>query len=419
MPKRLRLARPLSFAVLALTALLSCIAMPKPATAHFSYSDPRIVHIAENDDGHLVILVRMPAPLALLPADWQGGADTGLTPFSFREGAEVFLDRDALRLKRERLHRLLTDGLSVWLDDQPQEISVGRTQFWRDADRPSFGTAKSALRAFETGPAETNLPYFNSTLDVEFLVPGDGLNASIRVSSELGRNFKVINSFATVVKLRRDGGTETRAMIGVLDADFPGIQSNPQQLASIGLIGAETIYLGFDHLAMLLLIAIAAKTWRQALFWASVFALGQVVTLTDGVYGFIPKAVWFSPSIELLIVFSVVGVGTAIVLKLPHVMNGLFLLAVGLIHGYGLAAAASATLFAGGADAAGLLAFVVGVVLCQFAIYLAALPTIVLLDRAARSTGFLWRKPVALGLGAAASLSIIHQLMRATGFSFA
>jgi hypothetical protein len=50
--------------------------LPDRADAHFSYADPRIVHIAENDEGGIAILVRMPAPLALLPADWQGAEDT-------------------------------------------------------------------------------------------------------------------------------------------------------------------------------------------------------------------------------------------------------------------------------------------------------------------------------------------------------
>ncbi|MEM1079895.1 MAG: HupE/UreJ family protein [Pseudomonadota bacterium] len=377
------------------------------------------MHIAETEAGEIVILVRMPAPLALLPSDWQGEAETRLPPFSFREGQEILLDLDATRSEQALFHRMLTDGLSVWLNEQLQEISIGRTQFWPDADRPGFGTLKSALRALDETVAATSLPYFDTTLDVEFILPARGLDAAISLSSQLGATFQVIERFGTVIKLHRDGGTETQALIGVLDAAFPSVQSTWEQLLDIAWIGAEHIYLGFDHLAMILLIAVAAHSWRQALLWASAFTVGHVVTLAAGLYGFAPQTAWFIASVEFLILASILVAGAAIVLKLPHLMSWPTLLTIGLIHGYGFASAASVALFAGEVDALSLLAFAVGLELCQLAVYLAILPLILTLDRFVNSNGFRWRQPVALCLAAAAGVAVFQQLMQATGFSVA
>ncbi len=393
--------------------------LPLPAEAHFSYSDPRVVHIAENEAGQIAVFIRMPAPLALLPADWQGVEETRIPPFGTRTADEILLNPQTLRDEEQAFHRRLSGGMTIWINGLQQSFTVGRTRLWPDADRPTFGTMKSASKTLDRQASQEPLPYFDATLDIEFLLPQGDLDAPIRITSDLGATFQVMDKFGTVVKLHRDTGTETRAMLGILDARFDGLVSPFQRFTSIAWIGAEHIYLGFDHLAMILLIAIAAKSWRQALLWASAFTVGHVVTLAAGLYGYAPHAAWFIPSVELLIVLSIVASGAAIALKLPHVMNWPTLFIIGLIHGYGFAAAASVALFAGDVDVLGLLAFALGLELCQLAVYVALLPIIYVLDQTLKSNELRWRMPVALVLAAAAGVSVIQQLMEVTGFSVA
>lgn len=396
---------------------LCFLLLPLRAEAHFSYSDPRIVHIATNEVGQIAILIRMPAPLAFLPADWQGMEETRTPPFGTRAADDILLDPKKLRDEEQAFHRRLSEGLTLWINGSQQSFTIGRTRLWPDADRPTFGTAKSASKTLDKQASQAPIPYFDATLDVEFLLTQGSLDAPIRVTSDLGATFQVMDKLGTVVKLHRDTGTETSATIGILDAQFDGIVSPFQRFVSIAWIGAEHIYLGFDHLAMILLIAIAAKSWRQALLWASAFTVGHVVTLAAGLYGYAPHAAWFIPSVELLIVLSIVAAGAAVALKLPHVMNWPTLFVIGLIHGYGFAAAASVALFAGDVDAPALLAFALGLELCQLAVYVALLPIIYVLDQALKSNELRWRMPVALVLAAAAGVSVIQQLMEVTGFS--
>lgn len=410
-----------SFTLIHLVAIaVTCLQiLPQRALAHFSYSDPRVVHVTEGAAGDMIVLVRMPAPLALLPANWQGASETRLPPFGRGQEDDVLLDQGSLRTQKIQLHQRLSDGLTVWINDAPVHLTVIDARAWLDADRPTFGTAKSALKSFAKPTSHADLPYFDTTLDIAFRVPGARLTDRVRIASDLGRNFEVMDRFGTVIKLHRKGGTETRAMMGVLDATFAPVQSQWQSLGHLAWLGAEHIYSGLDHLAMILLIAIAATHWRQALFWASAFTAGHILTLTAGLYGHAPQADWFITTVEILIVSSIVAAGSAIALKLPHVISWPTLFAIGLIHGYGFASAANAALFAGSVDTASLAAFALGFELCQCAVYLAILPLVVILDQLGLDKGSKWRRPVALGLAALASISVLQQLMKATGFSVA
>ncbi len=396
------------FAIVLQLWAVCLLLLPQRVDAHFSYSDPRIVHVTESDKHALVILLRMPAPLALLPADWQGSKDTRLPPFAMHHAEYLFLDLNALRANQDAFHQLLLDGLTVWLSDQPHELLVGRSRFWLDTERPSFGTVKSALNSLNSSASTTALPYLDATLDVEFIVPAGSLTAPIRISSNLGANFQVIDKFGSIVKLHRDSGTETAAMIGLLRADFPGIQAGWVRYLNSALIGAEHIYLGFDHLAMIVLIAIAASGWRQALLWASAFTIGHVLTLALGLYGFVPQGRWFINSVELLIILSIVAAGTAIALRMSHALNRVTMFVIGLIHGYGFASAANVALFSGEVNVTTLVAFAFGLELCQFTVYLVILPIIVLLDKTDIFNDAHWRRPVAFALAAAAGVSVVH-----------
>jgi hypothetical protein len=68
-----------------LVALAVIMLSAQSTAAHFlTNSNPRIVHVAQTGDEETVILVRMPAPLALLPDDWAGQDDPRLPLFATR-----------------------------------------------------------------------------------------------------------------------------------------------------------------------------------------------------------------------------------------------------------------------------------------------------------------------------------------------
>lgn len=408
-------ARHLCIPVILVAILSAALCMPKAAQAHFSYSDPRIIHIAQDGPDRAEILIRMPAPLALLPDDWQGQEETRLPPFGVKSGEEVFLDTQAIKARRPELETLLKRSILIRTEGGYVQTQLEHVRFHADAARPAFGTLKSAQEAV-SGPASAPsvAPYFDLTLDVALSIPSGALSRHLYITSALGRNFQVIENFGTVVKLHRHGATETRAMIGVLDVSFPAARTVWQVLGGAALLGAEHIYLGLDHLAIMALIAIAAFHWRDALALATAFTFGHMITLAAGLYGAAPAATWFIPLVELGIAVTIVAGGICIVLRRRHPLGMPSMFVIGLIHGYGFAASASQAVFAGSIDALELTAFAAGLEACQFAIYALVLPVIWLADRALPGLEIAWRKVLAACIAVLAVTTALSRLSDTT-----
>ncbi|MDD9745279.1 MULTISPECIES: HupE/UreJ family protein [Marinovum] len=379
-----------------LIGALLAFATPHIARAHFSYSDPRIIHVTETR-GELAVLMRLPAPLALLPDDWQGRAETGLPPFAFAMGDEALIDPNALDLADPGVQAALSRLLMLEIDGRAVTPEIRAIRLHDDDARPRFGTLKTARSALAAPAGTGPVPYFDATLDLLLMAPG-GLDSDLRLASDLGARFAVMDRFGTVLKLYRAEVTETQAVLGPFDVHFAAATTRVAQLTQTALSGAEHIYNGADHLALILLIALAARGWRQALGWASAFTLGHVATLAAGLYGVAPQASWFIPLVELAIALSIVVTGIAIFARKPADFGPVALLIVGLIHGYGFAASASTATFAGDFDASNLVAFALGLEICQFALYALLLPIVRVLDHALPTRTSAWRRGMALGV---------------------
>lgn len=388
---------------------------PWGAQAHFSYSDPRIIHLAEDDTGGTVVLMRLPAPLALLPSDWQGNEESRSPPFARIVDGVPMLDPAALDRSRADLEAVLEQSIQLSVDGVMARPVVQAVRLWDDRDRPRFGTLKTALSAMQADAPQGLIPYFDATLDVRFALSQTRLSGDLQLLSQQGARFQIMEKFGTVVKLHRAGAPQTRASLGVLDMAFPAVASRLETLAGAALSGAEHIYRGLDHLALILLIALAANGWRPALGWASAFTLGHIVTLAAGLYGFAPQAGWFVPLVEFGIALSIVAAGVAVSVRAGNAFGWISLFIVGLIHGYGFAASAATAQFAGGFDPLVLLAFAAGLEVCQFAIYALILPVMLAVDRMVPVAVFTWRRGAALGIAVGAVSATALRLSAVSG----
>lgn len=390
-----------------IAVLAAMVLSVQTASAHFlTNANPRIVHVAQSGADEMVILVRMPAPLAFLPGDWAGQDDTRLPPFTMKRDGDLALTPASLSTNDAAVRALLNGSLSLSLSGKPIAMQVTQYRIWVQDARPTFGTLNSALAAFEKpydSDSETPLAYYDLTLDIMITVPSGDLSQEVRLESALGQNFRVTERLGNVAKLYRAQGVETKAMRGILDVSFPAFQTRSDILLDAGRTGAEHIYRGLDHLALILLIAISASGWRSALVMASAFTLGHLITLTAGLYGVAPNAAWFVPLVEVAITVSIVVAGIAVCLWKNRAFGWTGLFVIGLIHGYGFASSASEAMFAGQFDALTLIAFAIGLELCQFAIYALVLPMILLTDRITAQPAP-WRMTVALGIAASAMI---------------
>lgn len=405
-----------------IAVLAGMVLNAQTAAAHFlTNSNPRIVHVAQSGDDKTVILVRMPAPLAFLPDDWAGQDDTRLPPFATKHDGELTLKPASLSRNDAAVRSLLNGSLNLSLSGKPVTMRVMQYRIWARDARPTFATLNSALAAFEKPydpDSEIPLTYYDLTLDIRMTVPSGDLSQRVRLQSALGQNFRVVERLGNVIKLYRAQGVETKATRGVLDVSFPAFQTQPEILLGVALTGAEHIYRGLDHLALILLIAISASSWRSALVMASAFTLGHLITLTAGLYGVAPDAAWFVPLVEVAITLSIIVAGIAVCLWKDRAFGWTGLFLIGLIHGYGFASSASEAMFAGHFDPLTLIVFAIGLELCQFAIYALVLPLILLADRVSGHGRLLWRRALAMGIAASAVAATTLRVIDASNAFF-
>lgn len=105
-----------------------------------------------------------------------------------------------------------------------------------------------------------------------------------------------------------------------------------------GLMGAEHILLGFDHLAFVAMLLIGAAQFRSLLFVVTSFTVAHSITLSAAALGWIvPSAAWVEPVIILTILYVAIE---NLLTANPTARVGLTF-AFGLIHGMGFAFALS------------------------------------------------------------------------------
>lgn len=103
-----------------------------------------------------------------------------------------------------------------------------------------------------------------------------------------------------------------------------------------GVMGVEHILLGYDHLAFLVMLMIAVRTFKDLVLVITTFTLAHSITLTAATLGWvIASPVWVEP----LIAFTILYVAVENLLTEQPRGRLLFAFGFGLIHGLGFASA--------------------------------------------------------------------------------
>lgn len=166
------------------------------------------------------------------------------------------------------------------------------------------------------------------------------------------------------------------APVAVLDASHPaatfdGTTSQADVALRFVGLGVEHIWTGFDHLAFLLALLLAAKTVRQLLLVVTGFTVAHSLTLTLAATG----VVQLSPAlVEPAIAASIVFVGLENLWKPPPERRLAITFLLGLIHGFGFAGLLAELGLPRGALVLALVSFNGGVELGQACVVLLVLP---------------------------------------------
>lgn len=176
---------------------------------------------------------------------------------------------------------------------------------------------------------------------------------------------------------------------------FDAVPTTAEVAVSFVQLGVRHIWTGYDHLAFLAGLLLAAGNLRDMLFVVTGFTVAHSITLSLAATGVLTlPAAWVEPGIAASIVF----VGLENLLRPPIRRRVLLTFALGLLHGFGFAGLLTELGLPADNLAVALLSFNGGVELGQGAVVLVALP---LLLRLGRLPGWKDRVMPALSVGVA------------------
>jgi hydrogenase/urease accessory protein HupE len=157
--------------------------------------------------------------------------------------------------------------------------------------------------------------------------------------------------------------------------------------------GIEHIFLGYDHVAFLLAILLWARRLMPVVKIVTAFTVAHSITLSLAASGIavLPPAL-VEPAIAASIVY--VAAENFISRNVDQRWRDTFVL--GLIHGFGFAGALQAFGLPRGAVVPALASFNIGVEIGQLAIVCAAMPALLLLDRATARPGVVYAGSTAI-----------------------
>lgn len=270
----------------------------------------------------------------------------------------------------------ITSGVHLWGDDRA--LDAGQVVAYRLAlptDR-SFETAE-ALRAHFAAPplsSAESLPWQSALFDVH-----------LRFRSPIAvRHYEIEPALAhlgvrttTVLRLLREDGT-VRAF--AYTGDIGRLALEPGWLASavrFARLGVGHILGGIDHLLFLLLLVLPVRRLRSLVAIVTAFTLAHSLTLGTAALGWVPRALWFPPLVELLIAGSIVwlAVENFVLTTVRLERRWGIAFGFGLVHGFGFSFALAEQLqFAGAHLMTALLTFNLGVEVGQLFVLALAVP---------------------------------------------
>ncbi|HMV81619.1 MAG TPA: HupE/UreJ family protein [Blastocatellia bacterium] len=167
-----------------------------------------------------------------------------------------------------------------------------------------------------------------------------------------------------------EAGANTYELSAALLAE---LAAQPQVFREFFKLGVEHILMGFDHLAFLFALLLAAKRWRDAAAVITAFTLAHSITLGLATFNLVSLP---SKLVEPLIAFSIIYAALENLLRGEIKTRWLLTFGFGLIHGFGFASVLRGLGIGGqgGSAIVPLFSFNLGVELGQMAIAALVLP---------------------------------------------
>jgi hypothetical protein len=381
--------------------------------AHFRLGTSlRIVHVERLATG-LRIYIRMPTPLvyAKLLTGSEASDNDALIPF-VRSGEEdgVLVHRiDVKALVRDPrgFGQLVAGGFRLSVDGEPVAPEVEAVAVHPREAQPPFAELSDVRAALASPPYPPDrAPVFvgDTVTDLRLFLPRAPPNAEIRLATDAPAAAAAQGLIANIFLDHLPSGTQITREPGLLREAVVLNTSASTAALTFTQQGIRHILDGWDHLLFVLCLVLGATTLGAMIWRVTGFTLGHMITLIGGFFGFVPAGDWFIPSVEMAIALSIVYAGAVALLRRGGEPMLALTVGIGLLHGFGFAAALSDLLDLEAPRLwVSLLSFNLGIELGQLAIVLAVWPALWLLRQ---YSPLAWRRAMVMTCLAAMAVAL-------------
>lgn len=316
------------------------------AQAHFlTDSQSREFHVVTDENGMFDVLVRYPLTFAYASelASRLSPDDTMAAPFLNSEliaGRTFYrLDVSAARSDHTKLTAFLTRDIQFSVDGVVVEHDLRDIVIVNVPQGAKPPSGRSELEAILDAQNTLDTGYV-SELVVVLAARVPGLGAGNRLSIEITAAEFQLPPSLHVSNRFTDHRSDPPQVLTQHGFWPPAASLSGNALAGFVHFvwqGVIHILLGPDHLLFVVCLALAASGWRALLISITGFTIGHSVTLSAGVLGYLPRADWFIPSVELGVAASIIVMAALILVRRSGPMGFVLAASLGLLHGFGFA----------------------------------------------------------------------------------
>lgn len=346
-----------------------------PVSGHFEVGATYRYFIVTETPSTTEIYVR--TPVALVLGDILDGAPDP-HGFLINKGSNVSLDyylsiANVLVARKEFTARL-TNSLEWKVGSQ---IMTGRIRAYRIlAQEPEIqlATSSAARASLEKRPISIDVPVGTGYIDMLVSVPKPYENALLSVKSQLPEMVLPDGVFIqnNVVDERNPQNRYKYTRKGQLSRSLAFSRSWSGRMSEYVYQGVLHIYIGIDHILLVLAIVFSATTFWKLLGSITAFTIGHAISLISNFFGLVPQASWFIPFIEVAIAATLIV--AAISGFMHRQTSTLMFVLIGCLHGLGFSFVLNQILLPDSTELTlALSSFMVGIEIGQISIVLAAL----------------------------------------------
>ena len=313
--------------------------------AHFKLNlNIRVVHVEHTDVG-LSVYMRLPMPYLVADRVGPRQSDGNRAPAPYTTNGMVdgellhYVDYQALEDDPIGLGEFAAQGHTISRGDTTLLPTVEAVAVYTGISQPPFSTLGEAKLAFANNEMAPVFPapfVGDAVVDVWLNYRGIAGGNEFRISSNLNPGLPGQEDTANLIVDYADPQPRIFRIKGLLEQPVAITRSTWAASKTFIVEGVRHILGGYDHVLFVVCLVLGTGTLPILLWRVTGFTVGHMFTLTLGFFGFVPRANWFVPLVELGIALSIIVAAVYALMQNRSSHKGVLMtVLIGMLHGLG------------------------------------------------------------------------------------